>query len=51
MIMYLWKIMEINSNNKDILIEEIKEAVRNLKLIKEGKLKVQTLEELLAELI
>ena len=48
--MYLWKIMEINSKNKDILIEEIKKAVRNLKLVKEGKLKAQPLKELLSEL-
>ena len=43
--------MRANSKNKDILIEEIKEAIRNLKLVKEGKLKAQTLEELLSELI
>ena len=43
--------MKDNSKNKAILIEEIKEAVRNLKLIEKGELKAQTLEELLSKLI
>ena len=42
--------MDVNSKNKAILIKEIKEAVRNLKLVKEGKLKAQPLKELLSEL-
>jgi hypothetical protein len=38
------------SNEKAILIEEIKEAVDNLKLAKEGKLKLKTARALYNEL-
>ena len=38
------------SNEKALLIEEIKEAVDNLKLVKSGKLKARSANELLNEL-
>ncbi len=38
------------SDEKALLIEEIKEAVANLKLVKKGKLKARPVEELLNEL-
>jgi hypothetical protein len=38
------------SNEKALLIEEIKEAVDNLKLVKAGKLKARSAKELLNEL-
>lgn len=38
------------SGEKALLIEEIKEAVENVKLIKEGKLKGRSARELLNEL-
>jgi hypothetical protein len=38
------------SNEKAILIEEIKEAVENVKLAKQGKLRAKPLNELLDEL-
>jgi penicillin-binding protein-related factor A (putative recombinase) len=38
------------SNEKAILIEEVKEAVDNLNLAKEGKLKLKTARELYNEL-
>lgn len=37
-------------NDKDLLITEIKEAVENVKLAKQGKLKAKPLQELLNEL-
>jgi hypothetical protein len=42
--------MNTNSNDKNILIEEIKEAVENLKLVKKGKIKTQSLKEVLSKL-
>ena len=38
------------SDEKALLIEEIKEAVKNVKLAKQGKLKAKPLNELLNEL-
>jgi len=38
------------SKEKALLIEEIKEAVENLKLVKQGKLKARSAKELLDEL-
>lgn len=38
------------SEEKAELIEEIREAVKNVKLVKEGKLKAKPLSELLREL-
>ena len=38
------------SNEKALLIEEIKEAAENVKLAKQGKLKAKPLNELLDEL-
>jgi hypothetical protein len=38
------------SNEKALLIEEIKEAVDNLKLVKAGQLKARSAKELLNEL-
>ncbi len=38
------------SNEKALLMEEIKEAVDNLKLVKVGKLKARSAKELLNEL-
>ena len=38
------------SNEKALLIEEIKEAVENLKLVKQGKLKARPAKDLLDEL-
>jgi hypothetical protein len=38
------------TNEKALLIEEIKEAVENVKLAKQGKLKAKPLNELLNEL-
>jgi len=38
------------TNEKAMLLEEIKEAVENVKLAKEGKLKAKPLTELLNEL-
>jgi hypothetical protein len=38
------------SNEKAVLIEEIKEAVENLALAKQGKLKLKTAKELYNEL-
>ncbi|MBY0433937.1 MAG: hypothetical protein K2U26_07495 [Cyclobacteriaceae bacterium] len=38
------------SNEKALLIEEIKEAVENLKLVRQGKLKARPAKELLDEL-
>ena len=38
------------TNEKALLIEEIKEAFENLKLVKQGKLKAKPLSELLNEL-
>ncbi len=38
------------SEEKALLIEEIKEAVENLKLVREGKLKARPARELLDEL-
>jgi hypothetical protein len=38
------------SEEKAVLIEEIKEAVENLKLVREGKLKARPAKELLNEL-
>ncbi|MCX6186956.1 MAG: hypothetical protein NTU43_08175 [Bacteroidetes bacterium] len=38
------------SNEKALLMEEIKEAVDNLKLVKTGKLKARSAKELLNEL-
>lgn len=38
------------SKGKALLIEEIKEAVENLKLVKQGKLKARPAKELLDEL-
>ncbi len=38
------------SKEKALLIEEIKEAVENLKLVKQGKLKARPAKELLDEL-
>lgn len=38
------------SNEKALLMEEIKEAVENVKLAKQGKLKAKPLNELLNEL-
>jgi hypothetical protein len=37
-------------SDKDLLITEIKEAVENVKLAKQGKLKAKPLQELLNEL-
>jgi hypothetical protein len=42
--------MKTNSNKKSILIEEVKEAVRYLNLVKQGKMKTQSLKEVLSEL-
>ena len=38
------------TNEKALLLEEINEAVENVKLAKQGKLKAKTLNELLNEL-
>jgi len=38
------------SNEKALLMEEINEAVENVKLVKQGKLKAKPLNELLNEL-
>lgn len=38
------------SNEKALLMEEIKEAVENLKLVRQGKLKARPAKELLNEL-
>ena len=38
------------SDEKAQLIEEIKEAAKNVKLVKQGKLKAKSLNELLSEL-
>jgi hypothetical protein len=38
------------SNEKAILIEEIKESVENLKLVRQGKLKARPAKDLLNEL-
>jgi hypothetical protein len=38
------------TNEKALLMEEIKEAVENVKLAKEGKLKAKSLNEVLNEL-
>jgi len=38
------------SNEKALLIEEIKEAVENLNLVKKGKLKARSAKDLLNEL-
>jgi hypothetical protein len=38
------------SNEKAVLMEEIKEAVENLKLVREGKLKARPAKDLLNEL-
>jgi hypothetical protein len=38
------------SNEKALLMEEIKEAVENVKLVKQGKIKAKPLNELLNEL-
>ncbi|MEQ9302236.1 MAG: hypothetical protein RIF33_26890 [Cyclobacteriaceae bacterium] len=38
------------TDEKELLIEEIKEAVENLRLVKEGKLKARPARELLDEL-
>lgn len=38
------------TEEKELLIEEIKEAVENLKLVKEGKLEARAASELLDEL-
>ena len=38
------------TNEKALLIEEIKESMENLKLVKQGKLKARPLSELLNEL-
>lgn len=39
-----------NQKEKNVLIEEIKEAVENLKLVREGKLKARSAKDLLNEL-
>lgn len=38
------------SHEKAVLIEEVKEAVENLKLVRQGKLKAKSAKELLDEL-
>jgi hypothetical protein len=38
------------SNEKAILMEEIKEAVENLKLVRQGKLKARNVKDLINEL-
>jgi hypothetical protein len=42
--------MNTNSKEKNILIEEIKEAIEYMKLVDKGQKKTQSLKDLLSEL-